>query len=155
MGICSWTRFRRKQRSTCTLCAAMAYKSAAKTTKVMKSKSMSKIAKGRYAKSVVLRGGKEKTVGGLTKELLMKNKRGKVVSKRAAAQGKKAYRNIQDWVSSVVAARKALQVTGFVAVNGKSLQGKALYVKSKALRASRRGGEVTTTAAVSAETTVQ
>merc|ERR1711865_370473 len=127
----------------------------ASSVKSMKSKRVSKIARGPLAKSVVLRGGKEKTVGGLTKESLMKNKRGKVVSKRAAAQGKKAYRNIQDWVSSVVAARKALQVTGFVAVNGKSLQGKALYVKSKALRASRRGGEVTTTAAVSAETTVQ
>merc|ERR1712159_665603 len=108
--------------------------------KVMKSKRVSKIAKGRFAKAVVLRGGKEKTVGGLTKDLLMRNKRGKVVSKRANASGKKAFQNIQDWVSSVVAARKALQVTGFVAVNGKSLQGKALYVKSKALRESRRAG---------------
>merc|ERR1712224_94792 len=104
----------------------------------MKSKRVSKIARGRLAKAIVLKGGKEKTVGGLTKELLMRNKRGKVVSKKAAAQGKRAYRHIQDWVSSVVAARKALQVTGFVAINGKSLQGKALYVKSKALRESRR-----------------
>merc|ERR1712080_497122 len=88
-------------------------------------------------------GGKEKTVGGLTKDLLMRNKRGKVVSKKASASGKRAFRNIQDWVSSVVQARKALQVTGFVAINGKSLQGKALYVKSKALRASRRGGAPT------------
>merc|ERR1711865_583068 len=127
----------------------------ASSVKSMKSKRVSKIARGPLAKAVVLRGGKEKTTGGLTKESLMKNKRGKVVSKRAAASGKRAYRNIQDWVSSVVAARKALQVTGFVAVNGKSLQGKALYVKSKALRASRRGGEVATIAAVSAEITAQ
>merc|ERR1719327_2502874 len=103
----------------------------------MKSKKVSKVAKGRFAKAVVLRGGKQKTSGGLTRELLMKNKRGKVVSKKSAAAGKRAYKNIQDWVSSVVAARKALQVTGFVAINGKSLQGKALYVKSKALRESR------------------
>merc|ERR1719343_980949 len=114
---------------------------ATKTLKVKKSKKVSIIAKGRYAKATVLKGNKTKTVGGLTREQLMKNKRGKVVSKKAAAQGKRAFRNIQDWVSSVVAARKALQVSGFVAINGKSLQGKALYVKSKALSAARKGSE--------------
>merc|ERR1712129_330447 len=98
--------------------------------------------------AIVLRGSKEKTVGGLTKTLLMKNKRGKVVSKRSNASGKRAYRNIQDWVSSVVAARKSLQVSGFVAINGKSLQGKALYVKSKSLRAARCAGETSTASAI-------
>merc|ERR1719409_792221 len=101
--------------------------------KVMKAKRVSKIAKGKLAKAIVLRGSKEKTSGGLTKDHLMRNKRGKVVSKRASANGRRAFRNIEGWVNSVVAARKALQVTGFVAINGKSLQGKALYVKSKAL----------------------
>merc|ERR1719197_2382920 len=67
----------------------------------------------------------------------MRSKSGKIVSKKSHASGKRAFNNIKDWVSSVVAARKALQVTGFVAINGKSLQGKALYVKSKALRAAR------------------
>merc|ERR1719453_2034212 len=114
----------------------------------MKSKRVSKIARGPLAKDTVLRGSKEKTTGGLTKAMLMRNKRGKVVSKKSNASGKRAFRNIQDWVSSVVAARKALQVNGFVAINGKSLQGKALYVKSKALRASRSGGEASTAAAV-------
>merc|ERR1712187_142034 len=117
---------------------------AMKTTnamKIKKAKRVSKIAKGRYAKASVLKGKKVKTSGGLTRDQLMKNKRGKVVSKKAAAQGKRAFRQIQDWVSSVVAARKALQVTGFVAINGKTLQGKALYVKSKALRAAGRGDE--------------
>merc|ERR1719487_2102275 len=69
----------------------------------------------------------------------MRNKRGKVVSKKASASGKKAFTHIKDWVTSVVAARKALQVTGFVAINGKSHQGKALYAKSKALCAARSG----------------
>merc|ERR1711907_372279 len=101
--------------------------------KVMKSKRVTKVARGRFAKAVVLRGGKEKTASGLTKASLMKNKRGKVVSRKSHASGKRAYANIKDWTSSVVAARKALQVTGFVAINGKSHQGKALYVKSKAL----------------------
>lgn len=36
---------------------------------------------GRMSKVVVLRGSKKKTSGGLTKDKLMKNKRGKVVSK--------------------------------------------------------------------------
>merc|ERR1719316_755079 len=101
--------------------------------KVMKSKRVTKVARGRFAKAVVLRGGKEKTVSGLTKASLMKNKRGKVVSRKQHAAGKRAYAHIKDWTSSVVAARKALQVKGFVAINGKSHQGKALYAKSKAL----------------------
>merc|ERR1711924_302998 len=126
----------------------MAFKSKnAPAMKVMKSKRVSKIAHGRFAKAVVLKGSKEKTSGGLTKSMLMKNKRGKIVSKKSNAKGKRDFRNIQDWVSSVVAARKALQVHGFVAINGKSLQGKALYVKSKALRAARNGGECSTAAA--------
>merc|ERR1719213_715646 len=67
----------------------------------------------------------------------MRNKRGKVVSKKASAAGKKAFKHIQDWTSSVMAARKALQFSGFVAINGKSHQGKALYAKSKALFAEK------------------
>merc|ERR1712187_1048629 len=102
---------------------------------------MGKIAKGRLAKALVLRGSKEKTVGGLTKDALTRNKRGKIVSKRASALGKRRYKNIEAWVESVVAARKALQMQGFVAINGKTVQGKALYVKSKALRAARGGSQ--------------
>merc|ERR1712094_158896 len=117
-----------------------AFKTAKPSSMKATSKRVSKIAHGRFAKAVVLKGSKEKTSGGLTKSMLMKNKRGKIVSKKSNAKGKRDFRNIQDWVSSVVAARKALQVHGFVVINGKSLQGKALYVKSKALRAARREG---------------
>merc|ERR1711972_915764 len=105
--------------------------------KVMKAKRVSKIAKGRFAKALVLRGSKEKTHSGLTKDLLCRNKRGKIVSKKAAAMGKRRYKNIQTWVESVVAARKALSLEGFVAINGKTAHGKALYAKSKALCAAR------------------
>merc|ERR1711981_299718 len=104
----------------------------------MKSKRMTKIAHGRFAKAVVLRGNKEKTVGGLTKSSLMRNKHGKVVSRKQSAMGRKAFKHIQDWTSSVKAARKALQFSGFVAINGKSHHGKALYAKSKALFAEGR-----------------
>merc|ERR1719373_1492553 len=96
-----------------------------KTMKAMKAKRVSKIAKGRFAKALVLRGSKEKTVGGLTKSALTRNK---------------AFKNIEAWLESVMAARKALHMQGFVAINGKSVQGKALYVKSKALCAARSGG---------------
>merc|ERR1719165_45354 len=104
---------------------------AMKAMKAMKKKSVSKIARGRFAKALVLRGTKAKTVGGLTADMLIKNKRGKVVSKRQSAAGKRAYKNIKAWTEALVAARKALHVQGFHAVNGKSLQGKALYFKTK------------------------
>merc|ERR1719235_832827 len=102
----------------------------------MKPKRVSKVARGRFAKALVLRGSKEKTVGGIRRDGLMKNKRGKVVSKRASANGKRRYAQIESWVEGVKEARAALRLTGFVAINGKSLQGKALYVKAKSLRAS-------------------
>eukprot|EP00972_Heterocapsa_arctica_P052703 7757185-Heterocapsa_arctica.AAC.1 len=60
----------------------------------MKAKRVSKIAKGRLAKSMVLRGSKAKTSGGLTKDGIFKNKRGKVVSEKASANGKKRFANI-------------------------------------------------------------
>merc|ERR1719408_610318 len=114
----------------------MAFAKASGTTmKAMKSKRVSKVARGRFAKAIVLRGSKEKTSGGLKRDMLMKNKRGKVVSKKASAHGRRAYKNIEGWTEAVMVARSALRVTGFVAINGKSIVGKALYVKAKALRA--------------------
>merc|ERR1719329_1449393 len=115
-----------------------AMKSAMKA-KSMKAKRVSKVAKGRFAKALVLKGTKEKTVGGLKSDDLMTNKRGKVVSKRANALGKRRYHQVEDWVESVMEAREALHVKGFLAINGKSLQGKALYVKARSLRAAKRG----------------
>merc|ERR1711972_999506 len=122
----------------------------------MKSKKASKIARGRMAKALVFRGLKEKTVGGLTSSMLMKNKRGKIVSKRANASGKRSFKNIEGWVDACMAARKDLKMSGFVAVNGKSVQGKALYVKAKATVSARRGASMVPVAApVAAETAVE
>mmetsp|Transcript_21642 Transcript_21642/g.51458 ORF Transcript_21642/g.51458 Transcript_21642/m.51458 type:complete len:136 (-) Transcript_21642:246-653(-) len=101
--------------------------------KVMKKKAVSKIAKGKFAKAAVFKGAKEKTATQLTKTDLMKNKRGKVVSKKANAAGKKAYNNISAWTTAVVKARKELGIKGFCPVNGKTAQGKALYAKAKAI----------------------
>merc|ERR1719188_2785868 len=108
----------------------------------MKSKRVSKVAKGRLAKALVFRGTKENTVGGLKRDGLMRNKRGKIVSKKASAAGKRSFQNVEHWVASVVEARKQLHMSGFVAINGKSVQGKALYVKSKALAVGRRGASI-------------
>ena len=106
--------------------------------KAMKAKRVSKIAKGKHQRAQVLRGTKEKTVSGLTKDKLFKNKRGKIVSRKASAAGKKRYSAIKMWAESVAAARKALNLKGFVAVNGPKPEGKALYAKAKAIYASRK-----------------
>merc|ERR1719382_17897 len=83
--------------------------------KAMKAKRVSIVAKGSRAKATVFSGRKEKTTSGLTKSSLAKNKRGKVVSKRMSANGKKVYgRTIKAWADATKAARKALGVKGFV-----------------------------------------
>merc|ERR1719310_451515 len=113
---------------------AMKTMKAMKAIKIMKRKKrVSKIARGKLAKSRVLRGLKEKTSGGLRADALMRNKQGKVVSKRASANGKRAFKYVEQWVEAHQTARSELRVSGFVAINGKSIQGKALYVKTKAI----------------------
>merc|ERR1711959_106619 len=85
------------------------------------------IAKGKLAKMVVFRGTKAKTGSGLKKSDLMKNKNGKIVSRKQSANGKKAYAHIKGWTVAVTKARKFLGVKGFVAVK----KGSPLYKKAK------------------------
>merc|ERR1711881_403732 len=101
---------------------AMKAMKAAKAMKAMKKKSVSKIARGQMAKVMVLRGSKEKTVGGMTAKDLCKNKYGKVVSKKSSARAKKS-----PWTQAIAKARKALKVTGFCAIK----KGTPLYIKAK------------------------
>ena len=112
--------------------AAMKAMKKAKVMKVMK-KAMktSIIAKGRMAKVMVFKGSKSKTVGGLTKEKLTKNKNGRVVSKAKSAIAKKRAQG--GWFKAVAEARKALGIKGFQAVGGKTATGKALYAKAKSI----------------------
>merc|ERR1719453_2354860 len=65
----------------------------------------------------------------------MKNKFGKIVSKAASARAKRAWAksSIKSWAEAVKSARKSLSLTGFVAINGKSAEGKALYAKTKSI----------------------
>merc|ERR1712187_248075 len=103
----------------------------AKAMKVKKAMKVSKIAKGKLAKSAVFQGRKSKTSGGLKASDLVKSKSGKIVSKKASAIAKKKFQGskLQKWCKAVQAARKALGVKGFVACK----KGSALYNKAKSL----------------------
>merc|ERR1719223_247604 len=72
----------------------------------------------------VLKGTKVKTVGGLNKTDLTKNKAGKVVSKKASAAGKR-----NKWIIAANKARKALGIKGFAVIGGNTAQGKAYLAK--------------------------
>merc|ERR1719331_2509250 len=106
---------------------------AMKTMKKKKAMRVSKIAKGRGAKARVFSGSKVKTSGGLKKSGLVKNKHGKVVSKKAHAHGKKAYKNVAKFANAVKQARKALGIKGFVPIGGKTSKGQALLKKARSL----------------------
>merc|ERR1712038_1816198 len=95
---------------------------AMKGMKVMKAKRVSIIAKGKRARASVFNGSKVKTVGGMTKAKLTKNKSGKIVSKAASARTKKNFGNsaLKAWCEATRAARKALNLKGFVPVGGKT-----------------------------------
>merc|ERR1719158_2649532 len=76
----------------------------------------------------VFRGKKERTVGGLTKKDLMKNKRGKIISKKAYQRGRKLINSgIGKWSKAVMKARKELGITGFCAVK----KGTKLYTMAR------------------------
>merc|ERR1712193_182100 len=92
---------------------------------------VSTIAKGKRSRVSVWNGTKKKNQSGLTKADLTKSKTGKIVSKKASANGKKAYKRIAKWTASVNKARKALGIKGFQAVGGKSAKGQALLKKAR------------------------
>merc|ERR1719436_747189 len=111
---------------------------AAGAMKAMKSKAkrVTVIARGKRARAAVFSGRKEKTASGMTKAKLMKNSRGKIVSKASSAAAKKRFATgLGKWTSAVKTARKALNLTGFVAINGKTAEGKAVYAKAKSIYA--------------------
>jgi hypothetical protein len=97
-----------------------------------KAKRVSKVAKGKHARSVVFRGNKEKTKTGMTKADLIKNKNGRIVSKKQSANSKKRFsKNLGGWLAAVQKARKALGIKGFCAIGGKTAKGKAFHAKAK------------------------
>ena len=72
-------------------------------------------------------GTRQKTMSGLDKTMFMKNKNGKIVSRKKHALGKRQFKNIRGWTQAVSKARKALGITGFCAVK----KGTALYMKAR------------------------
>merc|ERR1719415_278874 len=100
-----------------------------------KAMKVSKIAKGKRAKSSVFRGTKASTSGGLKKSDLTRNKSGKVVSKKASAAGKKLYQKngLAKWTKAVQAAKKSLGIKGFQVIGGKTSKGQALLKKARSL----------------------
>merc|ERR1712057_114852 len=78
----------------------------------------------RLAKRHAFFGKIAKTATGLKKTDLVKNKAGRIVSKKRCALGKK-----NTWIVAVQAARKALKIKGFSVVR----KGTPLYQKAKEL----------------------
>ena len=81
----------------------------------------------RGSRRQVWNGSRQKSRGGLQKSDLTTNKNGRLVSKKASANGKRAYKNIRGWTQAVSKARKALGITGFCAVK----KGTPLYKKAR------------------------
>merc|ERR1711862_24205 len=108
-------------------------KSMKKSMRKRRAMKVSKIAKGKRARVSVFLGNKEKTKTGLKKSDLIKSKSGKIVSKKASANGKKAYKRISGWTNAVNKARKQLNIKGFQAVGGKSAKGQALLKKARSI----------------------
>merc|ERR1712217_915630 len=105
-----------------------------KAMKSKKAKRVTVIAKAKRARATVFAGRKEKTATGMTKAKLMKNSRGKIVSKAQSAAAKRRFATgLGLWTTAVKQARKALNLTGFVAINGKTAEGKAVYAKAKSI----------------------
>merc|ERR1712216_445318 len=121
------------------LCADMALpmkKPPAMKAKAMKVKRVSMITKGKMGRAQVLYGTQEKTAAGHTKDQLMRNKRGKFVSKKANAVRRKLFEKskLKVWTGCITAAHKAMSLKGFVAINGRQAEGKALYAKANFLK---------------------
>merc|ERR1712224_1185093 len=69
----------------------------------------------RGSKRQVWNGSKQKTKSGLTKDDYVKNKNGKIVSRKKSALSKARWRGskLSKWVRAVQKARKQLGITGF------------------------------------------
>ena len=119
------------------MASAMKMKKTMKAMKMKKSMAMRKkamkksvIAKGYKTRAganrAVFEGRKMKTVGGLKKDNLVKNKNGKIVSKKASAKGKQ-----NKWIKAVAKARASLKIKGFSPVGGKTAAGQKLLKLAK------------------------
>jgi len=103
-----------------------------KRKKVVKRRRARKKVSIRGTRAQVFRGTRQKVkTTGQKKDDLMKNKRGKVISKAAHKHGKKVYKKngIEKWNKAFMQARKNLGITGFQAIK----KGSALYQETMKL----------------------
>ena len=113
---------------------AMKKMKAMKAMKAMRRRAMKKSTVGKKFSVYSNKYAKTKTAGGLTKADLIKNKRGKVVSKKSAAAKKgKGFKKLAKWGVAFKAARKALGIKGFCPCGGKTAKGQALLKKTRSL----------------------
>merc|ERR1711915_513984 len=96
-------------------------------------KRVTKIARGKRAKLAVFRGKKENTSGGLKQSDLLKNKNGKIVSKKSSLRAKK-----NKFMQAVSAARKELKIKGFQIVGGKTKAGIELLERARKIHKSMK-----------------
>jgi hypothetical protein len=90
------------------------------------------VATGIRARAAVFAGRNARTKGGLTKAMLRKNKRGKIVSNNASDASKyKFAKGLAKWNEAVRMARASLGTIGFVSVNGHTVVGKQIFQKAK------------------------
>merc|ERR1719482_1356040 len=105
---------------------------AMKAMKSMKKRAMKKsvVAKGYKTRAganrAVFEGRKMRTVGGLKKDSLIKNKNGRIVSKKASAKGK-----ANKWIKAVSKARASLKLKGFAPIGGKTAAGQKFLKLAK------------------------
>ena len=65
----------------------------------------------------------------MTKDNLIKNKRGKIVSKAQSAMGNNIYKNISPWTTALLLARKNIaHENKFIPCGGQTALGKKLFV---------------------------
>ena len=83
----------------------------------------------------VYSGKRKRTPGGLERKDLVKNKRGRVVSKKKSRQGQK-----NSWPKACKQARKELGVEGFVPVGGRTREGKELHRRATKIHQSGKSG---------------
>jgi len=123
-------RTTRRKRSTAKRRVTRRRRKTSKKKRVVKRRRKARKVSIRGSKSQVFRGSRQKTkTSGQTKKDLMKNKRGKIVSKKSHKNGLKVYKRngLAKWTNAFMEARKNLGITGFVACK----KGTAFYKEAK------------------------
>ena len=86
---------------------------------------------GARAKTQVFKGSGVQTASGQKKDDFQKNKKGKVVSKKASLAGQQKFEHIRKWTQAIQTAKTELSIVGFCPVGGKTKRGKLLYKKAR------------------------